>query len=215
MSSSANHIARDDYRPFRVGRKLMVIPAWLDPDLEPDTLPILLDPGATFGTGAHATTKLCLMALERHLKPGDSVLDLGTGSGILAIAAARLGASSVLAVDIDPESVNVATENVALNGLSEIVCVEEGSLADVINQEREVQQVSVVVANILSRVIVDFFDRGLLDTIDPGGLLILSGLLRSQTPQINATLRRHGVKTLGQEQMEEWICLIAGRPQGN
>lgn len=212
MSSSANRVDRGDYRPFRVGRKLMVVPAWLDPDLEPDTIPIRLDPGTTFGTGAHATTKLCLMALERHLKPGDSVLDLGTGSGILAIAAAKLRASSVLAVDIDPESVSVAMENVALNGLSEIVCVEEGSLADVVNQEREVQQASVVVANILSKVIVDFFDQGLIETVQPGGLLILSGLLRSQTPQINATLRRYGVATLGQEQMEEWICLIVGRP---
>jgi ribosomal protein L11 methyltransferase len=209
MTSSANRIDRDDYHPFRVGRRLIVVPAWLEPELDPDLIPLRLDPGTTFGTGTHATTKLCLAALERHLKPGDAVIDLGTGSGILAIAAAELGASSVLAVDTDPESVRVATVNVELNGLAEIVNVQAGSLVDVVIVDRAETPAALVVANILSNILVSFFEQGLIEVIAPGGLLILSGILRSQTPDINAALRRHGLEKLAQEQLEEWVCIIA------
>ncbi len=213
MTNSANRVDRADYHPFRVGRRMMVVPAWLNPRLDPDLIPIRLDPGSTFGTGAHATTKLCLLAIERHLRPHDFVLDLGTGSGILAIAAAKLGASEVLAVDTDVESVHVARKNVEVNGLSEIVRVEEGSLANLIEAGIAERPPSFAIANILSNILVDFFNLGLTKAIAAEGLLVLSGILRSQTPQINSMLRRDGFEKLAQEQLEDRVCIIARRPK--
>src|SRR5436305_5708489 len=107
-----------NFKPLRVGRRLMIVPAWLNPPLAPDDLVIRLDPGMAFGTGTHPTTQLCLEAIERHARPGAAMIDLGTGSGILAIAAARLGPSQVLALDVDPEAVRVAGENVLANGVA-------------------------------------------------------------------------------------------------
>ncbi|MDH7485726.1 MAG: 50S ribosomal protein L11 methyltransferase [Anaerolineae bacterium] len=116
------------YRPLRVGQRLLITPSWLTPEAAADEVVIALDPGMAFGSGLHPSTRFCLMLLEQHLRPGDTVLDLGTGSGILAIAAAKLGAASVLARDIDRLAVQIAQENVERNGVGAIVRVEAGSL---------------------------------------------------------------------------------------
>src|SRR6185436_12087771 len=119
-----------NFHPLRLGRRLMIVPAWLNPPLEPEDIPIRIDPGMAFGTGTHPTTQLCLAAIEKHLRPGQAVLDLGTGSGILSVAAAKLGAGPILALDIDAEAVRVARENTALNGVADRIQIEEGSLAE-------------------------------------------------------------------------------------
>ena len=106
------------FKPFRVGRRLVVTPPWEHPDLTPDDIPLVIDPGMAFGTGSHPTTQLCLTALEDFVQPGQAVADVGTGSGILAIAAAKLGASPVAANDNDPLAVKIARENAAANGVS-------------------------------------------------------------------------------------------------
>lgn len=209
MESSTDRITRAVFQPIRVGRRLVVVPAWLDPPLDPESIPIRLDPGLAFGTGAHPTTALCLEALERHVAPGTAVLDLGTGTGILAIAAAKLGAASVLAVDIDSDAVRVARENVIASDVTEHVRVEQGSLGQVLSAQWGVTQAPFVVANILLSVIVDFFEQGLCNAVTPGGWLVLSGILRTQTPEIHAQLRWHGLELLAREQMEEWVCIIA------
>jgi ribosomal protein L11 methyltransferase len=116
------------YDVLRVGRRLVIKPTWRDYDRLPDDLVIELDPGMAFGSGLHPTTRLCLEALEDYLQPGTRVLDVGTGSGILAIAAARLGASQVLALDSDPLAVRVADENVVLNGVESVVRIEVGTV---------------------------------------------------------------------------------------
>ncbi len=211
MNSPGSQI-QAHFDPIRIGRRLMVVPAWLDPPLEPEVIPIRIDPGLAFGTGTHPTTRLCLLALERHLEPGASVLDLGTGTGILSIAAAKLGAGPVLAVDIDPEAVRVARENVAANGLVEQIQVEQGSLSQVLAGQWGIGPTPLVIVNILLNVIVDFFDHGLTRAVAPGGLLILSGLLYSQTPEIRAHLEWDGLQQLVQAEMEDWVCIIARRP---
>ena len=202
-----------NFQPIRIGRRLMIVPAWLNPPLAPDDVDVRLDPGMAFGTGTHPTTQLCLQAIERHLKPGQPLLDLGTGSGILAIAAAKLGAGPILAVDIDDEAVRVARENAAANGVADRLTIGEGSLADVLAGRYGPQWVGVpfVVANILARVIVNLLEQGLGQTVAPGGLLVLSGILDSQAYQVTAALPAQGLTLVAQEQLDDWVAIIARR----
>lgn len=203
-----------NFQPIRIGRRLMIVPAWLNPPLLPDDVAVRLDPGMAFGTGTHPTTQLCLQAIERHLKPGQPMLDLGTGSGILAIAAAKLGAGPVLAVDIDDEAVRVARENAAANAVADRLTLDTGSLAEVLAGRYGPQWVGVpfVVANILARVIVTLLEEGLARTVAPGGLLVLSGILDSQAYQVLGALPQHGLTLAAQEQIDDWVAIIARRP---
>ena len=188
---------------------MLIVPAEMEPPPDPNLITIQIDAGGAFGSGTHPTTQLCLQALERHLVPGASLLDLGTGTGILSIAAAKLGAGPILALDIDPEAVRVARKNVALNQVADKIRVEEGSLVQVLSGEFEFSQTPLVVANILAGVIADFFEQGLTRVLTPGGWLILSGVLLTQTPEIRARLQWHGLKQLAQEQLDDWVCIIA------
>ncbi len=209
-----------NFHPIRIGRRLMIVPAWLHPPLAPDDVAVRLDPGLAFGTGTHPTTQLCLQAIERHLKPGARLLDLGTGSGILAIAAARLGAGPVLGVDIDAEAVRVARENAAANGVAGQVRLEPGSLAEVLDGRfgaewgRGGPGAPFVVANILARILVDLLDQGLAEAVAPGGLLVLSGVLDSQAYQVRGALSAHGLTLAAQEQSEDWVALLARKGEG-
>jgi len=200
-----------NFQPIRIGRRLMIVPAWLTPPLAPGDVEVRLDPGMAFGTGTHPTTQLCLQAIERHLKPGQPMLDLGTGSGILAIAAAKLGAGPILAVDIDAEAVRIARENAVANGVAERLHIDDGSLAEVLAGRYGPQWVGVpfVVANILARVIVNLLEAGLAQTVAPGGLLVLSGILDSQAYQVLGALPQHGLTLAAQEQIEDWVAIIA------
>jgi len=215
-----------NFKPIRVGKRLMIIPAWLHPPLEPDDIPIRLDPGMAFGTGTHPTTQLCLAAIERHLRPATAtpkgcyaMIDLGTGSGILAIAAAKLqtryGASlpgSILALDVDAEAVRAAKENAKANGVADCIRVEHGSLTEILAGRFGVPQpAGLVVANILARVIVELLGQGLARTVAPGGLLVLSGILDSQAFEVNAALKAQGLTLLAQERIEDWVAIIARR----
>jgi ribosomal protein L11 methyltransferase len=201
-----------NFKPIRVGRRLMIIPAWLDPPLEPDDIPIRLDPGMAFGTGTHPTTQLCLAAIERHL-PRCAVIDLGTGSGILAIAAARLGSGPILALDTDSEAVRVASENAQANGVADRIRVEQGSLSEILAGRFEgfTEGVPFVVANILARVIVGLLGQGLARTVAVDGLLVVSGILGSQAYEVNAALKAEGMTLLAQEHIEDWVAIIARR----
>jgi len=200
-----------NFQPIRVGKRLMIVPAWLNPPLAPDDIAIRLDPGMAFGTGTHPTTQLCLEAIERHAKPGARLIDLGTGSGILAIAAAKLGAGPILAIDIDAEAVRVAGENVSANGVAANVQVGKGSLAEILAGQfgPEWLPAPLVIANILAHIIVLLLHAGLADTVAPGGLLVLSGILDSQAYQVIAALREHGLSVAGQEHVEDWVAIIA------
>lgn len=200
-----------NFQPVRVGRRLMIVPAWLDPELAPSDIAIRLDPGMAFGTGTHPSTQLCLLAIERHLTPGSHMLDLGTGSGILAIAAVRLGASSVLALDIAPEAVRVARENALANGVAEMVQVAKASLPEVLAGQFGPQWLStpLVVANILASIIIAMLEQGLASTVALGGLLVLSGILDTQAYMVIAAIETAGLTLVAQERMEDWVALIA------
>ena len=217
-------VASQHYPPRRIGRRFLVTPADLpEPPATPEQIVLRLETGAAFGDGAHPTTQLCLAAVERQMQeigrlgdwglgtPGPALIDLGAGTGILAIAAAKLGAAPVLAVDIDPEAVRVARANVALNQVAGQVRVEQGSLAEVLAARYGLARAPLVVANILNHVLVDFFAHGLVDAVAPGGLLILSGILRTQGPEIRARLGWHGLALVAEERREEWLCIIARR----
>jgi ribosomal protein L11 methyltransferase len=200
-----------NFQPLRLGRRLMIVPAWLDPELAPGVVAVRLDPGMAFGTGTHPTTQLCLQAIERHLTPGAPMLDLGTGSGILAIAAARLGSGPVLALDVDPEAVRVAGENTVANGVAEQVRVAAGSLAEVLAGAYgpEWRGAPLVVANILARVIINLLSEGLAETVAPGGLLVVSGILDTQAYEVVAALRMAGLTVVAKEHLDDWVALIA------
>jgi ribosomal protein L11 methyltransferase len=195
---------------YRIGRRLLVAPPGLAVAPDAGQIVLRIDAGAAFGDGAHPTTQLCLAALARHVTPG-ALIDLGTGTGVLAVAAAKLGAAPILAVEIDATAVAVARANVASNQVVPSVQVEEGSLADVVAGRFGVTHAPLVVANILAHVLVDFFAQGLVETVTPGGLLILSGILRAQGPDIRARLGWHGLTQLAEERRDDWLCVIARR----
>jgi ribosomal protein L11 methyltransferase len=202
---------KSHYGPLHIGRNFLILPGWLPlPDITPETRVITLDPGMAFGTGTHATTRLCLEALETWLRPGQSVLDLGTGSGILAIGAALLGAGDILALDNDPLAVQVAQENVALNGGQDRIRVAEGSLA----QAGRTGGWDVVVANILAPVLMEMLESAdLLHTLTPAGTLILSGILQTQNAAMHTVIAAsEGVvqQTLVQD---DWVALVVQRQQ--
>ncbi len=161
-----------------------------------------MDPGMAFGTGLHPTTQLCLLALERHIRPGMRVLDLGTGSGILAIAAAMMGAGSVLALDNDPEAVKVADENIRRNGVADRVRAAEGSLAQAEGR------FDLLLVNILARVIVGMA-AGLGKRLSPQGLLVASGIIAGQEEEVAESFRQNGLTVIGQEWIEDWAALLA------
>ena len=198
-------------QPLRIGRRLVVAPLEYTAEFDPSLIPLRLEAGGVFGSGTHPTTQLCLKAVERHLTAGATVVDLGTGTGILAIAAAKLGAARVLALDIDATAVQVAQTNVLANGVARQVQVQSGSLAEVLVDQTEGGPAKLVVVNILAHVVETLLQTGLATTVQPGGLLILSGLLAAQTPVIRAGLQWNGLKQVAQEQQGEWVCLLAQR----
>jgi ribosomal protein L11 methyltransferase len=197
------------YQPVRVGRRLLVKPAWLEAPVGPDDVLIELDPGMAFGTGTHPSTQLCLTALEDQVRPGQRVLDLGCGSGILAIAAAKLGASEVLALDVDPVAVWVARENIIANGVEARVRVEQGSLESALS---EPLQFDLVLVNILAKVIVEMCAQGLAQVVRPGGRLVAAGIIDEQVSEVRDALESSGLRVETRRQSTDWVALVAGRP---
>ena len=190
---------------LHIGQRIVIQPSWLDYTPAPGEIIIRLDPGMAFGTGLHPTTQMCLAALEELVNPGTHVLDLGTGSGILAIAAAKLGAGHVLAVDNDPVAVKTARGNVATNGVQETVNLVRGSLADV------PESYDLIVVNILAKVIVEMAQQGLANRLRPGGTLIAAGIITDQKLQVVTALKRAGLALTGQQLIDDWVCLVAER----
>jgi ribosomal protein L11 methyltransferase len=190
---------------LHVGQRIVIQPSWLDYTPAPEEVVIRLDPGMAFGTGLHPTTQMCLAVLEEVLRPGARVLDMGTGSGILAIAAVKLGAAHVLAIDNDPVAVKVARDNVAANGVQDSVSVMQGSLAEVPDRY------DLAVVNIVAKVIADMMKLGLVGRLSPGGKLIAAGIIADQAPEVITSMEQHGLALTEQRRNEDWVCLVAGK----
>ncbi len=197
------------YHPIRIGRKLFIRPLWVEVETAPDDLVIALDPGMAFGTGTHPTTQLCLEALEDTVQPGVNVLDLGTGSGILAIGAAKLGAGHILALDIDPIAVRATQENIEQNGVAEKITAQQGSLENVITSAR---RFDLIVVNILARIIIMMCDQHLGDTVRPGGKALFSGIILEQADDVEAALRKTGLEPTARRIEGDWVLIEAIRP---
>ncbi len=172
----------EHYQPLEIGEQLQIVPSWMEPE-DDVRIPIILEPGMAFGTGAHTTTRQCLEALELLVEDGISVADLGCGSGILAIAAARLGAGEVVALDIDEQAVALAQENVLRNGVGDRVQVLEGSLAE-LRRVAEGHDFELIVANIRASVLEDFIQDGIARELTAGGRIVMSGILDEQLDSI-------------------------------
>ncbi|WP_188206204.1 50S ribosomal protein L11 methyltransferase [Alkalibacillus aidingensis] len=196
------------YKPVKISEKITIIPTWEDYDpVNSDELIIELDPGMAFGTGTHPTTVLSLQALERYVKDGDVVLDVGSGSGVLTIASALLGAKEVHAFDLDEIAVKSTTINVKLNGVQDVVSAKQNDLLKGVDQ-----QADIVVSNILAEIIVQFTSDA-YDSIKPGGYLITSGIIKGKKELVKDDLIKHGFEILEINQMEDWISIIAQKPE--
>ena len=196
------------YKPMEIGERLLVIPQWEEAD-PGDRVPLYLDPGLTFGTGDHATTRLCLAALEKTVRGGERVLDLGCGSGILSIAALKLGAAAARAVDIDPMCLDVAYENAALNGIGrDTYTVQVG---DVLSDEDLRAALGggydVVLANIVADVIIALAPlvRGFLKA---GGVFICSGIIDGRAAEVAERLRGAGLELLETQERKGWYAYV-------
>lgn len=194
------------YHPVKISERFTIVPTWEDYELvDSDELIIELDPGMAFGTGTHPTTVLCLQALEKYVKKGDSVIDVGTGSGVLSIGAALLGASRVHALDLDEVAVTAAKENIELNKVQEIVEVTHGNLLDSIKKPA-----SVIVANILAEVIMTF-SQDAYSILPNDGLFIVSGIIAQKRDLVKDDLVSKGFEIVESVLMEDWVAIIAAK----
>jgi ribosomal protein L11 methyltransferase len=197
---------KQNYRPLEIGERLLISPSWISP-APGDRQVIYIDPGMAFGTGTHPTTQLCLRLIEEGVRPGKPLIDVGCGSGILALAGLRLGASLALGVDTDPVALRVARENGRRNGLADRLILIEGSLEAISQQEGGLQQAPLVVANILAPVVIRLLEAGLGGLLSSGGSLVVSGILDEQVEEVIAALEKEGLHLIRQLQEGDWVAL--------
>ncbi len=203
---------KDSYPPQVIGENLIVLPYWLATETQGRN-PIILDPGLTFGTGAHETTQMVLEEMEKRIVPGANCLDLGSGSGILSIAALRLGAGQATGVDIDPKAEDVARENLAYNGIDpERFCAYTGDVTTSKKLMAKLKEAhyDVVLVNIVADVIIALAPV-LPEFLDPDSLLILSGILDTRLEDVLAALHKAGIAPILTRQKENWRCICAKR----
>lgn len=205
------HAWKEHYHPFRVGERIWIQPTWapLGDEVRPGDVVLTLDPGMAFGTGLHPTTQMCLRALPELVRPGVRVLDVGTGSGILAIAAAKLGAQRVLGVDTDEQAIRAAQDNVTQNNVAGPVEIRRGSLDAVRDGDWDL-----VVVNILAAVIVEMLQedgdhRALMDFVATEGRLLLSGIIDAQETVARGALNAAGGEVVETVRVRDWVALVA------
>lgn len=202
---------KENYPPQEVGKSLVVMPYWLAGEDPGGRLPVILDPGLTFGTGAHPSTQMCMEALEDCLRPGSQVIDLGSGSGILSITALRLGAAQATGVDIDPKAEDTARENARYNGFGpERFSAYTGNVSQdtPLMRTLSAKRYDVVLVNIVADVIIALAPV-LRRFLEPDTLVICSGILDTRLPEVVAALEQGGLRVLETRSKEDWRCVVA------
>jgi ribosomal protein L11 methyltransferase len=206
---------KQHYKPIVIGKRLVIVPAWMDsPDQ--NRVAIKIDPGMAFGTGTHPTTQLCLELMELFFAEAKlalprQVIDVGCGSGILSIAAVKLGAKQALGVDIDAGSIENARENANANGVGQECILSVGSVEEIKNGNFLFDRAPLVLANILAPVIVRLFEAGLADLSEQDGAIILSGILQEQEGRVLEAGQAKGLRMNERRQMGDWVALTMKR----
>ena len=204
---------KDNYPPQEVGKSLVVLPCWLAEDYDGDRLPVILDPGLTFGTGAHPSTQMVMEAMEERIDPGHVCLDLGSGSGILSIAALRLGAAKATGVDIDPKAEDIARENAAYNGFA---APEFTALTGNVTEDHSLmtwlagEHYDTVLVNIVADVIIGLAPV-LPNFLGKDSQVICSGILDTRLADVTAALTAAGLEITSVRAKEDWRCVTAER----
>ena len=226
---------KQHYHPIPIGERLMITPAWIDAP-NPERIAVRIEPGMAFGTGTHPTTQLCLEMLESWFckdmashrgvsqsqpsaelptleeankpKEGIQVIDIGCGSGILSIAALKLGARWAVGVDVDERAIQSARENAQLNDVTERLELGNGSVKEILDGAFSIQNARLVLANILAPVIIRMLDEGLQELVEPGGCLILSGILVEHAGEVEKAILQHGMRVVERKQMGDWVALL-------
>ncbi len=207
------HAWKKQYKPLRIGKHIVLKPTWEEYDAKSDDIVIELDPGMAFGTGLHPSTRLSVIALEQIVTPGDTVLDVGVGSGVLSIVAAEMGATCITATDIDPVAVDVAVQNLRLNGYSvsasdSVINVVQGSVP-----ENQAGEYDIVVANILAEILVKLLDSDygnvpLAEPLKVGGRIIMAGIINERASMVIEAADRHELSLIEKRQEGDWVALI-------
>jgi ribosomal protein L11 methyltransferase len=213
---------KSHYKPIAIGRRLMILPAWIEA-VSGGRIPVKINPGMAFGTGTHPSTQLCLELIEHALdllaKERDGMpaalpirfIDVGCGSGILSLAALKLGAGLALGVDTDPEAIDNARENAAANGIGPELALGIGSVKEILDGRFPLKRASLVGANILAGVIARLFEEGLTEVIDHGGTIVLGGILEDQETTVVSAAENAGLHLSQRRRMGDWIALAMQR----
>ena len=193
---------KEFFHTEKIGARTVIKPTWEEYEAKAEEIVVELDPGAAFGTGQHATTSLCIRALENLVRPGMTVFDVGTGSGVLAIVAAKLGAKRVEAVDFDPVAVRVARENVRQNGAEDVVRTERSDLLKSVAGEADL-----IIANIIADIIVRLFGE-VEGSLAAGGTMLLSGIIEDRLADVVEAAGQHGFSVEKIEREKGWAAII-------
>ena len=197
------------FKPLNVTDRIVIKPQWEEYETKENQLVIEIDPGMAFGTGSHETTSMCLLELEKYIQPENTLLDIGTGSGILSIAAALLGARKAVGVDLDPVAVEVARQNVMLNRVSDQAEIIHGDLVSTISG-----QYDIVVANIIAEAILLLLDSGVRQFVRESGLFICSGIIEDKEQMIVSKLEERGFEIKDIIRKGEWLCIVSAVRHG-
>ena len=196
------------YKPLRIGEHLVVLPPWEETEIKEGDVVVIMDPGMAFGTGTHETTRLCMSMLEKYLVPGCKMLDVGTGSGILAVAGAKMGAEKVCAYDIDPVAVRVANENFAVNGVADkVTCGVSDLLSGV---DRNEAPFSLVCANIVADILIRMAPD-IASFMAKGGRLIASGIIEGRKEDVKRAMIEGGLTPIDGDEEKDWCALVFER----
>lgn len=201
------------YQPIPIGKRLMILPAWMDLS-DPSRVGIKIDPGMAFGTGAHPSTQMCLDLLETVFDSQTSrieysVIDVGCGSGILSVAALKLGANFALGVDIDEAAITNSRENAENNGVdSEAFQLGVGSVEDIRAGKFSISSAPLVLANILAPILIRLFEAGMAELVEPGGFIILAGILEHQADDVIKAAQERGLRLTDRRQINDWVALL-------